>query len=216
MKKTILVSIMIPVIVNLIILSGLAPAAPQASSNAVDVKKLYPEIAGLYEQAGGEVPFVIVFFERDGKLFGSARGGETTEVVPVGGENPLKFTMTDADSGQVLQIEFARNPEGALGRSIVFTKGMEFLCLKRSAQGNALKLKEEQWKVRGHPLSFPDLSFPAKARAFGSLSSSGKDRVGCGGETNDNRYGRRSSLKTAAQSSEVGTDSARHGWCSIR
>lgn len=129
MKKTSKITVLM--LGALIILgSGFVSAAPQAVEKPVDMKKIYLEIAGDYDFDMQGQSMIVNFFEREGKLFGYPPGETPEEIVPVKGENPLKFEVTISSNGQYFELEFARNENKEITRCTLKAQGMEILGIK--------------------------------------------------------------------------------------
>ena len=75
---------------------------------------------------------IVSFVERDGKLFGAPPGETPEEILPVKGDNPLKFEVTVASSGQYFELEFGRNENKEIARCILKVQGMEVVGIKRA------------------------------------------------------------------------------------
>ena len=58
---------------------------------------------------------------------------ETAELLmPVKGDNPLKFDVTVADNGQYFELEFARGEKGEVEKCTLKTPGQEIVGKKRA------------------------------------------------------------------------------------
>ena len=77
----------------------------------------------------------VLFFVQDGKLFGQPEGETAEQVMPVKGENPLKFDVTVAANGQYYEIEFARDENGRIDRCTMRTQGIDVTGKKRIKTG---------------------------------------------------------------------------------
>jgi hypothetical protein len=96
----------------------------------VDTKKLYNEIAGTYDcEFNGQV-MVVIFFEKDGKLFGAPENETPEEILPVK-DKPLFFEVTPAGSGELYELEFKRNEQKVIDSCVIKVQGMEILGKKR-------------------------------------------------------------------------------------
>ena len=131
MNKTSLVA-MSAGVACLLFLTVIAASGQQTTPTQVDKKKILAEIAGDYDvDIQGQV-MTVTFFEREGNLYAAPAGETAEQLQPVKGDNPLKFDVTVAGSGQYYEIEFRRNDKGAIDKCIVRTQGAEFLGVKKS------------------------------------------------------------------------------------
>ena len=102
-----------------------AQAAPQAAAKAkpVDMKKLLAEIAGEYNFDVQGQSMLILFVEREGKLYGAPVGDPEELINPVEGK-PLCFDVTVAEGGQYFFLEFVRNEKGVIDKCLLTAEGM--------------------------------------------------------------------------------------------
>lgn len=119
------------------ILAVLAAAAgpafgnPQAPAKPVDMAKIMAEIVGTYDfDAQGQM-MVLTFSVQDGKLFGMPEGETAELLLPVKGDNPLKFDVTVAGNGQYYELEFGRDDKGQIDKCTIKTQGQEIIGKKR-------------------------------------------------------------------------------------
>jgi len=123
MRKLALLSI------SLIVISAAAQGPTQATQAPVDTKKLYAEIAGDYEFAMDAEVMHVIFFEKDGKLYGAPPDETPEEILPVK-DKPLSFEVTVAGSGAYFAIEFLRNEKGEIDKCRLQSQGIELLGTK--------------------------------------------------------------------------------------
>lgn len=107
--------------------------AQDKQDKPVDTKKILEEIAGDYDFDFQGQAMLINFFEKDGKLFGAPVGETPEEILPVKG-SLLKFEVTPGSTGQLYELEFARNEKGVIDKCILKTMGMEMIGIKRVAK----------------------------------------------------------------------------------
>ena len=130
MKKT---AFVVALALAAILVSAASPAfaLPQEKAKSVDMNKIYAEIAGDYDfDAQGQL-MTITFFVREGKLFGAPQGEQEEELLPVKGDNPLKFEVTVASNGQFYELEFGRDEKGQIDKCAIKTQGMELVGKKK-------------------------------------------------------------------------------------
>jgi len=114
------------------VLAGPVQAQTQAAPKPVDMAKIMAEIAGTYDFDVQGQAMVINFFVQDGKLYGMPEGETAELLMPVKGDNPLKFDVTVAANGQYYELEFARNEKGDIDKCTLKTQGMEVVAKKRA------------------------------------------------------------------------------------
>jgi hypothetical protein len=117
-----------------LVLAAGAPAVSgrQIPAKAVDLPKIMAEIAGAYDfDAQGQL-LAITFYVQDGKLFGMPEGEHAEQLLPVKGDNPLKFDVTVADNGQYYELEFGRDEKGQIDKCTLKTQGQEIIGKKRA------------------------------------------------------------------------------------
>ena len=119
------------VVLGLALILASGSAAAQDKAPQVDMKKILAEVSGAYEMDMQGQITVLTFFEKDGKLFGAPEGETPEEILPVKGDNPLKFEITLADNGQHFDITFSRNEKGEVDKCTLNSQGMEMVGLKR-------------------------------------------------------------------------------------
>lgn len=104
---------------------GFAGGALAAQEKKPDAQKIYAEIAGQYAYAAGSQELTIVYWVKDGKLYGAPVGQENdnAEIVPVD-LTKLKFEATNSD-GNYYEIEFSRDETGKIAKSVLKTQGIE-------------------------------------------------------------------------------------------
>ncbi len=117
------------VFVLCLFLSSLAVSA-LIQEKQVDMKKLYEDISGTYDfDLDGQVT-VLIFYVKDGTLYGISEGDdEEVEILPVELEK-LSFEATDMD-GQFYEITFSRDKDDHITKCVILTDGMEIEGLKR-------------------------------------------------------------------------------------
>ncbi len=110
-------------------LSSIA-AATLIQEKQVDTKKLYEEISGTYDfDMDGQVT-VLIFYVKDGILYGTSEDDdEEVEILPVELEK-LSFEATDMD-GQFYEITFFRDEDDQVAKCVILTDGMEIEGIKR-------------------------------------------------------------------------------------
>ena len=110
----------------LILALGSWAAAPFAGTQEAASTKLYQELAGKYQFSFEGQFMTIVFWEKEGKLYGAQEGTEAydnTEVTPVEIKE-LKFEATN-NEGQYFAINFARGESGKIEKCVLITDGLE-------------------------------------------------------------------------------------------
>ena len=120
------------ILISMAALSGPARAQAPAAAKPVDMAKIMAEIAGTYDFDIQGQAIVLNFFVRDGKLYGMPEGETAQLLMPVKGDNPLKFDVTVADNGQYYEIEFARSEKGEIDKCTMKTQGQEIVGKKRA------------------------------------------------------------------------------------
>jgi hypothetical protein len=123
--------IAVSILISMAVLAGPARAQTQAASKPVDMAKILAEIAGTYDFDAQGQAMVINFFVQDGKLYGQPEGETAELLMPVKGDNPLKFDVTVVANGQYYELEFARNEKGEVDKCTLKTQGQEVLAKKR-------------------------------------------------------------------------------------
>jgi len=95
-----------------------------------DTQKIYAEIAGNYSFNAQGQEMIIGFWVKDEKLYGAPQGqeAESAEITPVDLEK-LKFGVT-VPNGQYYEIEFYRDENQKITKSILLTQGMEIPGIK--------------------------------------------------------------------------------------
>jgi hypothetical protein len=90
-----------------------------------DAQKIYAEIAGEYSYNFEGQEMLIAFWVKDEKLYGAPRGQEAeyAEITPVDLEK-LKFGVS-VPNGQYYDIEFSRDENQKITKSVLRTQGME-------------------------------------------------------------------------------------------
>ena len=129
--------IMALIAVSVLILMAAAPAGPvqaqaQAVPKPVDMAKIMAEIAGTYDFDAQGQALAINFYVQEGKLYGLPEGQTAELLLPMKGDNPLKFDVTVADNGQYYELEFGRDENGQTDRCTLRTMGMEVIGKKRA------------------------------------------------------------------------------------
>jgi hypothetical protein len=100
------------------------PVSARSQAQA-DVQKVYADVAGTYEFIYEGQSLTIVFFVRDGKLYGrEASGGEDAEIKPLDLDK-LKFETTVQSTGQYYEIGFSRDENGNVNTCRLATGGIE-------------------------------------------------------------------------------------------
>jgi len=124
---------LLAVCVALLFASAALYAGPQAQEKkepAIDLAKLYREIAGDYDFEIEGQSMTVNFIEKDGKLFGAPVGETPEEILPVKG-SLLKFEVTPSGVGQLYELEFVRNEKGVIDKCIMKAMGTEIVGIKR-------------------------------------------------------------------------------------
>jgi hypothetical protein len=103
--------------------------APVPQTQAVDVQKLYAEIAGEYTFDMGGQTQVIVFAVKDGELWGAPVDEPQEKLVPVK-DKPLSFEVTVSSNGNFFELEFVRNDKGVIFKCVLNAQGMTIEGLK--------------------------------------------------------------------------------------
>jgi len=119
------------VVLGLALILVSAAAAAQDKAPQVDMKKILAEVSGTYEMDMQGQIMALTFFEKDGKLFGAPEGETPEEILPVKGDNPLKFEVTLADNGNHFEITFGRNEKGEVDKCTLNFQGMEVVGPKK-------------------------------------------------------------------------------------
>jgi len=118
---------------TLFLLAAALYAGPQVQEKkepAVDLKKLYQEIAGDYDFEMQGQFLTVNFFEKDGKLWGAPPGENPEEILPIK-DSLLKFEVTPSGGGQLYELEFVRNEKSIIDKCILKTMGGEMVGIKR-------------------------------------------------------------------------------------
>jgi hypothetical protein len=105
--------------------------APQTAAKPADPAKILADVSGTYDFDIQGQAMVISFFVQDGKLFGQPENESAEQLLPMKGDNPLKFDVTVAANGQYYEIEFGRDEKGLVDKCTLRTQGMEVLGKKR-------------------------------------------------------------------------------------
>jgi len=96
-----------------------------SSQGQADAQKIYTEVSGTYEFVYEGQSLTIVFFVRDGRLFGREESdSEEVEIKPLALDK-LKFETTVPSSGQYYEIGFSRDEEGKVNKCRLATGGIE-------------------------------------------------------------------------------------------
>jgi hypothetical protein len=106
--------------------------SPQTAAKPADPAKILAEVSGTYDFDIQGQAMAIGFFVQDGKLFGQPEGESAEQLLPMKGDNPLKFDVTVAANGQYYEIEFGRDEKGLVDKCTMRTQGMEVLGKKRA------------------------------------------------------------------------------------
>jgi hypothetical protein len=114
------------------VLAGPVQAQTQAAPKPVDLAKIMAEIAGTYDFDVQGQAMVINFSVQDGKLYGMPENETAELLMPMKGDNSLKFDVTVASSGQYFELEFARNEKGEVDKCTLKSQGMEAVGKKRA------------------------------------------------------------------------------------
>jgi hypothetical protein len=125
-------SIRIAAMAALAVFTVFTAAAQQVPPQLIDWPKLFQEIAGDYDYDMQGQGMTVNFFVNNGKLWGAPPGETPEEIVPVKGDNPLKFEVTVAANGQYFEIEFGRDDKGAVDKCTLKSQGMEVIGKKRA------------------------------------------------------------------------------------
>jgi len=114
----------LPAIGLCLLLAAFAFSSPVLQENQTNSETLYKEIAGSYEfNVDGEIE-VLVFFVKDGKLWGREENDyEEVEIVPTDLQ-VLTFEGKDND-GQYYFLQFSRDDNHKITKCLVTTQGMD-------------------------------------------------------------------------------------------
>lgn len=124
--------IALSILIAMAALSGPAQAQAPAAPQPVDMAKIMAEIAGTYDFDAQGQALVINFSVQEGKLYGMPENETAELLMPVKGDNPLKFDVTVASNGQYFELEFARNEKGEIDKCTLKSQGMEAVGKKRA------------------------------------------------------------------------------------
>lgn len=104
------------------------------SSFTQDKAKLYAEIAGNYQYEFEGQVINIIYSVEDGVLYGNTEGNPEPPSLlePVEGKE-LEFTAT-GDDGNLYVINFSRDEEGKITKSLLSTQGIEIEGIKIKKQ----------------------------------------------------------------------------------
>jgi hypothetical protein len=98
------------------------PASPQEKT---DAQKISADVAGTYEFSYEGQAMTLIFFIKDGVLYGKEQmDPEEVEIKTLDLEN-LRFEATVQSSGRYYEIEFIRDEGGKVAKCHLKTEGIE-------------------------------------------------------------------------------------------
>jgi hypothetical protein len=104
---------------------GLLSTPLSSAQEKADAQKVYADIAGTYEFSFEGRSLVIVFFVKDGLLYGKEQmDPEDVEIKPLDLDK-LKFEATVQSNGSYYEIIFTRDEEGQVSKCRLITQGTE-------------------------------------------------------------------------------------------
>ncbi|MGB7295455.1 MAG: hypothetical protein WBC70_07685 [Candidatus Aminicenantales bacterium] len=104
---------------------GLLFPLSAGSQEKPDAQKIYADVAGTYEFVYEGESLTIVFYVKDGRLYGREEsGGEDSEVMPLDLDK-LKFETTVQSTGQYYEIVFTRDENGEVNTCRLLTGEIE-------------------------------------------------------------------------------------------
>lgn len=99
--------------------------ALSSSQEKADVQKIYADVAGTYEFSLEGQSLILIFFVKDGLLYGKEQmDPEDVEIKPLDPEK-LKFEATVQSTGRYYEIEFIRDEAGKINKCHLSSAGME-------------------------------------------------------------------------------------------
>jgi len=109
----------------LLLAAGLFFPLPAGAQEKADAQKIYADVAGTYEFLLEGQNLIIVFFVKEGRLYGKEEmDPEDVEVKPLDLEK-LKFEATVQSNGNYYEIGFIRDAEGKVNQCRLISGGME-------------------------------------------------------------------------------------------
>ena len=105
--------------------AGLFFPSLSSSQEKADAQKIYADVAGTYEFSFEGQSLILIFFVKDGLLYGKEQmDPEDVEIKPLDLEK-LKFEATVQSNGRYYEIGFIRDDEGKVSKCHLSTEGME-------------------------------------------------------------------------------------------
>jgi len=105
--------------------AGLLFPSLSSSQEKADAQKIYADIAGTYEFSYEGQSLILIFFVKDGLLYGKEQlDPEDVEIKPLDLEK-LKFEATVQSNGRYYEIGFFRDEEGKVNKCHLSTAGIE-------------------------------------------------------------------------------------------
>ena len=96
-----------------------------SSQEKAEAQKIYADVAGTYEFSFEGQSLILIFFVKDGLLYGKEQmDPEDVEIKPLDLER-LKFEATVQSNGRYYEIGFIRDEGGKVNKCHLSTEGME-------------------------------------------------------------------------------------------
>ena len=105
--------------------AGLFLPSLLSSQEKADAQKIYADVAGTYEFSFEGQSLILIFFVKDGLLYGKEQmDSEDVEIKPLDLEK-LKFEATVQSNGRYYEIGFIRDELGKVNKCHLSTAGTE-------------------------------------------------------------------------------------------
>jgi hypothetical protein len=110
--------------VLLLLAAGLFFPLPAGAQEKADAPKIYADVAGTYEFSFEGQSLIIVFFVKEGRLYGKEQlDPEDVEIKPLDLEK-LKFEATVQSNGNYYEIVFIRGEDGKVNKCQLTSSGI--------------------------------------------------------------------------------------------